>query len=462
MALQNFVDYVGPKISAAWLNIVDRLRETVFEDAATKAAARTALMLDAPLEITNGGTGNRTGLIYYAISSAETNAGVVPVDYFYPPGDVRRYGAVADGLTNDYAAFADAWSVTKGTGGTLLIPPGDYFLNSTWVLDLDPLYKNYKISGYGARLLSGPLVTYAIQVEAVGINTCAELEGLFIDHRNNSTALGAIRTRGTWNLTIRKVLIEADDTSASYTGIDIGPITAGNDNTNSFWTVIDSVVIHKRFSIDGADIPVGIRLRGTANATKIVNCQIASCVYGIMVQTDSLSTGMPNAVHIMNNSFESVTYAITIVTIGAVYMPTGMQIAFNRVETVSIFLVITGGAISNPGHPICTFYNYLTVGSVTTFLSNPDNQYISSFEPSYFGVDSRQEIGGPSDFLIVTEGSGHNLVVRNRGGLGGDYYGAHLVIGAYHLWVEAATGKLRIKGSAPTADNDGTVVGTQV
>lgn len=37
-----------------------------------------------------------------------------------------------------------------------------------------------------------------------------------------------------------------------------------------------------------------------------------------------------------------------------------------------------------------------------------------------------------------------------------------LWLGGSALWVEVATGKLRIKASAPTADNDGTVVGTQV
>jgi len=38
--------------------------------------------------------------------------------------------------------------------------------------------------------------------------------------------------------------------------------------------------------------------------------------------------------------------------------------------------------------------------------------------------------------------------------------GAHLRLGAYHLWVDA-TGDLRIKSGAPTSDTDGTVVGSQ-
>lgn len=61
MALMNFVDKVGPAISAAWLNTVDALKFTVFGDATTKAAARTALTQDAPWALTQGGTGSQTG-----------------------------------------------------------------------------------------------------------------------------------------------------------------------------------------------------------------------------------------------------------------------------------------------------------------------------------------------------------------------------------------------------------------
>lgn len=43
---------------------------------------------------------------------------------------------------------------------------------------------------------------------------------------------------------------------------------------------------------------------------------------------------------------------------------------------------------------------------------------------------------------------------------GGGWDGAHLVLGANHLWVDS-TGVLRIKASQPTSDTDGTVVGAQ-
>lgn len=60
MALQSFVDKVGPVVSAAWLNAVDILKFTIFGDATTKTQARTNLTSDAAMEIANGGTGVRT------------------------------------------------------------------------------------------------------------------------------------------------------------------------------------------------------------------------------------------------------------------------------------------------------------------------------------------------------------------------------------------------------------------
>lgn len=46
----------------------------------------------------------------YDRTAAEIAASVTPVDYGYPPGDVRRYGAVGDGSTNDRTALQNALS----------------------------------------------------------------------------------------------------------------------------------------------------------------------------------------------------------------------------------------------------------------------------------------------------------------------------------------------------------------
>jgi hypothetical protein len=57
-------------------------------------------------------------------------------------------------------------------------------------------------------------------------------------------------------------------------------------------------------------------------------------------------------------------------------------------------------------------------------------------------------------------GDGANTQYGNQTYYGGGWNSAHIVMGANHLWVDA-TGKLRIKSSAPTSDTDGVVVGTQ-
>jgi hypothetical protein len=56
---------------------------------------------------------------------AEVAAGVTPVNYAYPPGDVRRYGVVGDGVANDTAAFAAAFSV----GGVVTVPQGTFLVD---------------------------------------------------------------------------------------------------------------------------------------------------------------------------------------------------------------------------------------------------------------------------------------------------------------------------------------------
>lgn len=48
------------------------------------------------------------GQIIYPRTSAEIAAGVIPVYYIYPPGDIRRYGALGDGITDNSIAITNA------------------------------------------------------------------------------------------------------------------------------------------------------------------------------------------------------------------------------------------------------------------------------------------------------------------------------------------------------------------
>jgi parallel beta-helix repeat protein len=131
MSLQNFIDKVGPAVSAAWLNTVDVIKFSIFADASTKAAARTALTSDAPLEIANGGIGARTAdgffqfPTYFKLTATETAGNIT--NYSYPPGNVLRYGVKGDGVTDDTTALQNCYNanpgltVDHGNGLTILI-----------------------------------------------------------------------------------------------------------------------------------------------------------------------------------------------------------------------------------------------------------------------------------------------------------------------------------------------------
>jgi hypothetical protein len=117
-------------VHADWLNGVDGLANTpVFEGAQTKPDARTALYSDAPLEILNGGTAARDagaalsnlggfpsanftrvniGSTLFPQTADEFAASITPVNYYYPPGQFERYGAIGNNTVDDSAAVLTA------------------------------------------------------------------------------------------------------------------------------------------------------------------------------------------------------------------------------------------------------------------------------------------------------------------------------------------------------------------
>ncbi len=78
----------------------------------------------------------------YARTADEVSAGVTPTNYEFPPGDVRRYGAIGDDSTNNDSAFNSARLVMAVTAGELEFHPGTYRFAST---------QTWKINGLSLR-----------------------------------------------------------------------------------------------------------------------------------------------------------------------------------------------------------------------------------------------------------------------------------------------------------------------
>lgn len=66
------------------------------------------------------------GALLHPITPAETAAGVTPTNYAYSPGNVLRYGAIADDSTDCADAFEAAIAQMAQGGAGVRIPPGTY------------------------------------------------------------------------------------------------------------------------------------------------------------------------------------------------------------------------------------------------------------------------------------------------------------------------------------------------
>lgn len=106
MALQNFIARSLPAISAAWLNAVDVLKFTVFNDATTKAAARTALELDP-------GQGIFGEFSYSGVDSGAANAAAVTLS-----GPITAYVRRTGSTINFVPIAVNTGAATLNVNGT--------------------------------------------------------------------------------------------------------------------------------------------------------------------------------------------------------------------------------------------------------------------------------------------------------------------------------------------------------
>jgi hypothetical protein len=289
----------------------------------------------------------------------------------------------------------------------------------------------------------------------------------------------------------------------------------------------------------------GIRMRGSQNATRIINCSFVGVEDAVRFDVDGAGNPVhPNGVRVERNDFEGVVNCIKVNTDSpAIIMPTGLVASHNRVEssysyfnigsantvtpnaatftgsipagssirtvtgitgTIAAGSVVTGAGVLTPAivqpygtggtsgtggngtyaltltHaaevPATTMTvsgvrplpdhstppvlgpDYAVVGSADAYIVNPNAQIVYAAQSTYY-ADSFSQAGGPSDYSIIAEGSGNNLILRNLS-WGSSWDNAHLVMGQQHYWTDAS-GNLRTKAGTPTYDTDGTIVGTQ-
>jgi hypothetical protein len=123
------------------------------------------------------------------VSAAETAAGITPTDYTFPVGDLRRYGATGDGVSDDTQALQTALTVSATQNLVAQIPFGYTFRITSYVqipsncslLILGTLQLTNRASGLFANNGSN----IAVRGNGIGIVTDTTVAANYVWNNNN-------------------------------------------------------------------------------------------------------------------------------------------------------------------------------------------------------------------------------------------------------------------------------------
>jgi hypothetical protein len=138
--------------------------------------------------------------------------------------NVKAYGAIGDGVTDDTAAINSAITAASGaSGGIVLFPPATYKITSTITLQNGVL-----LSGYGATISWAGGASTVITTATTGVTTSAGIEGLTID--GSTTAAVLLALYSTYRCAFRDLSLTS--VSSTNTVLDLRVNTTGSTNSD--------------------------------------------------------------------------------------------------------------------------------------------------------------------------------------------------------------------------------------
>lgn len=122
----------------------------------------------------------------FGLTAGEIAAGVTPSNYAYFPGDIRRYGALVDGTTNDTTAVQAAIDVAFDSGGGVVFFPEGTCMVSALSLDWGSSPISIVFYGVGQRASvikkrSGTTTSVFTLAATLGDGAYSEFRDLTID-----------------------------------------------------------------------------------------------------------------------------------------------------------------------------------------------------------------------------------------------------------------------------------------
>ncbi len=357
---------------------------------------------------TVGGDSGNWGTVLNEFLGVAHNSGGTIKNYFY---NVKDYGATGDGSTDDTAAIQSAIdavpSRTNTGGGVLFFPPGDYKTTST--LTITGNARQLQVMGFGASLRpTGNF--FAITISDVGSTvTQTSISGLTIWTRADASTKGGIVIQKSWNVRIKECTFVADGASSNFEGcIVIQNSDSADNDTGSFWTTIEDVWIRQLSGGTDSDIPYGIVMQGSSNATTIRGGGISGCETGIIIRPQSPATAQTmNAILIDGVALEGNTYGITLTGQGGDGGGgSGLRIVNCRAETMTTFFRILNRTIAFAIPPFLAG-NYL-VSSVTNYIERPADTTTIRLNSLDFGATPAVFVPEMTQGLTIQQQGGSN------------------------------------------------------
>lgn len=269
--------------------------------------------------------------------------------------DVRDYGAIGNGVVNDYAAFTAAAAAAVSSGRSLLVSEGSYYIGSTLTLECPVRFVGTLSMPSDARLQcakSFDFPTYAAAFGSEGLGLRKGLQALFwyTDH-------------DTFDLKGRRILLDAPIDLAETTGLDYYAIRRVLQNglievnEGSPW---NSVTVSSQASYSTsqpsvltsvgnvANVPVGARVSGSG-----VGREVYVKAKNVSAGTVTLSQPLFGAAGTQNYSFEKFQYVLDMSGFGTLERFEINNVEFQCKNVASALNLSTEGPIFSVRH--CTF-----------------------------------------------------------------------------------------------------------
>ncbi|WP_323037490.1 glycosyl hydrolase family 28-related protein [Pararhodobacter sp.] len=226
--------------------------------------------------------------------------------------DVRDYGAVGNGVADDYAAFADAASAALSSGRALLVPEGVFYIGQTLTLEIPVRFQGRLAMPDAARLQltqNYDFTSYYAAFKSEGLALRKGLQALFhyTDH-------------DTFDLCGRRIILDAPIDVASLTGltsyairrvlrnglIEINEGTPWDTTTVTSWGTYSSAQATTLTGVGNvANIQVGARVSGTG-----VGREVYVKARNISAQTVTLSQALYGAAGAQVYTFSRFQYVL--------------------------------------------------------------------------------------------------------------------------------------------------------